>query len=306
MNEEPATILPEELWSRLQKGEPIQVVDVRLSDDFDAERLPQSASNCVFEVAFGERMDGLCGDKDQPVAVYGWDGESLEAKMAAAKLQRAGFGSVYVLSGGFEGWKAAGLPVEGAGGGKPEAAVPGVPEGTREIDPEESRILWTGRNLLNHHRGSIRVKSGSLEFAGGKLTGGELVIDMRSMACDDLAGDPLHDVLIAHLESDDFFDTERFPEARFVITAAAPVPEAGPGLPNVSVEGELTLKDTTRPVNLLAAAGITAEGKAAAQALLTLDRTEWGVLYGSGKLFRRLAGHLVNDLIELQLRIVTR
>ena len=29
------------------------------------------------------------------------------------------------------------------------------------------------------------------------------------------------------------------------------------------------------------------------------------VLYGSGKWFRHLGGHLVNDLVELQLRIVT-
>ena len=36
-----------------------------------------------------------------------------------------------------------------------------------------------------------------------------------------------------------------------------------------------------------------------------IDRTDWGVLYGSGRFFRRLAGHLVNDSIELQLRLLT-
>jgi hypothetical protein len=39
---------------------------------------------------------------------------------------------------------------------------------------------------------------------------------------------------------------------------------------------------------------------------LAIDRTLWNVLYGSGKYFRRLGGHLVNDQIEIQLRIVTR
>ena len=52
-------------------------------------------------------------------------------------------------------------------------------------------------------------------------------------------------------------------------------------------------------------AGITAEGKAAAQASFAIDRTRWNVKYGSGRLFRNLGGHLVNDMIELQLRIVS-
>ena len=51
---------------------------------------------------------------------------------------------------------------------------------------------------------------------------------------------------------------------------------------------------------------MTPEGKFAAQASFAIDRTLWEVLYGSGKYFRNLGGHLVNDLIELQLRIVTR
>jgi hypothetical protein len=72
------------------------------------------------------------------------------------------------------------------------------------------------------------------------------------------------------------------------------------------VQGELILKNVTRPVEFLATAGMTPEGKAAAQASLAIDRTLWEVLYGSGKYFRNLGGHLVNDLIEFQLRIVTR
>ena len=59
-------------------------------------------------------------------------------------------------------------------------------------------------------------------------------------------------------------------------------------------------------MKFLAVVGVTPEGKLAAQASLAIDRTLWEVLYGSGKYFRNLGGHLVNDLIELQLRIVTR
>jgi polyisoprenoid-binding protein YceI len=90
------------------------------------------------------------------------------------------------------------------------------------------------------------------------------------------------------------------------MTSTEPVSQATPGAPNLKVRGELTVKSVTLPVDFLATAGITPEGKAAAQAFLTIDRTLWNVIYGSGKFFRNLGGHLVNDLIEFQLRIVTR
>ena len=59
------------------------------------------------------------------------------------------------------------------------------------------------------------------------------------------------------------------------------------------------------PVVSDASAGVTADGTAfAAQAAFGIDRTQWNVIYGSGKFFRRLGGHLVNDRIDLQLRVV--
>jgi hypothetical protein len=59
-------------------------------------------------------------------------------------------------------------------------------------------------------------------------------------------------------------------------------------------------------VEFIATAGLTTEGKAAAQSAFAIDRTQWNVLYGSGKYFRHLGGHLVNDLIEIQIRVVTK
>lgn len=61
---------------------------------------------------------------------------------------------------------------------------------------------------------------------------------------------------------------------------------------------------TINPLRFAALSGFTADGVPAAQASFSFDRTEWGVIYGSGKFFKRLAGHLVSDLIELELRVV--
>ncbi|HEY8961082.1 MAG TPA: YceI family protein, partial [Luteolibacter sp.] len=204
------------------------------------------------------------------------------------------------LEGGMDAWRNEGFPTEGTHA--PETP-PAIPSGRRALDLDESRIEWIGRNLLNKHRGWIALKSGYLDFKGGTITDGEMVLSMHEIHCDDLAGTPLHDVLIAHLRSDDFFDTERFPEARVVLRSVRFDPNF-PGGQNLRVEADLTLKGVTAPLSFTASAGIDADGRPAAQASFAIDRTQWGVIYGSGKLFHRLAGHLVNDLIEIQLRIV--
>ena len=69
--------------------------------------------------------------------------------------------------------------------------------------------------------------------------------------------------------------------------------------------GDLTLKGTSGPLTFRAAAGVTPDGKAAAQAVLSFDRTYWNVLYASGRYFHRLGMHLVYDLIDLEIKIVT-
>ena len=297
-------VTPADLSRTLKEPKPPLLLDVRLEDDYRAAHLPDARSNCVFEVAFLDRMGGIAADKSAAVCVYGASASSFEARMAAEKLVRAGFVKIIELRDGIAGWEAAGFTIEsGEQSGATETARP---NGQIDIDLTESRLEWLGRNLLNKHWGRIALKSSWLDFAGGRLRGGEFVIDMKTITCDDLAGNPLHDVLIAHLQSDDFFDVDLHPEARVKIASASPIEGARPGSCNLRVRAELTLKGITKPVEFIASTGVTGDGKAAAQASFAIDRTEWNVLYGSGRLFERLAGHLVNDLIELQLRIVSR
>jgi polyisoprenoid-binding protein YceI/rhodanese-related sulfurtransferase len=280
------------------------LIDVRLEEDYLAAHLPEAKNNCVYEVSFSERMSDVAPRKDVAVCVYGAASDSCEARMAAAKLVRAGYGEVLEMRAGLDGWRSAGLEVKSEGASKQDNPAP--PEGWREIDLTESRVEWVGRNLLNKHNGTIAIKSGKLHFHQGELRSGEVTLDMHAIVCHDLSGDQLHDVLIAHLQSDDFFDVELYPESKFIVSSAESVSQPTPGAPNLKVHGELTLKNVALPVELLATAGMTPEGKAAAQASLAIDRTLWHVIYGSGKYFRNLGGHLVNDMIELQLRIVTR
>lgn len=304
MSDQHHLISSEQLAAALSSGAPHLLLDVRPAEVFRCGHLPDAVNDCVFEIGFSERVTSLVSEKANAVYIYGDNGDTFEARMAAEKLVDAGFPQVFELREGIEGWKNSGYPVEGSSGTIPPPPSP--LSGTRPINLEESRVEWIGRNLLNRHHGTLELRSGSLQFVDGLLTGGSFTFDMNGISCENLKGDSLHDVLVNHLQSHDFFDTNRYPEATFQVTSAQWLPDATPGSPNLQVTGELTLKNTTHVLSFEAVAGRTSEGHFAAQAVVAFDRTLWNVLYGSGKYFRNLGMHLVNDLIELHLRIVTR
>ena len=80
-----------------------------------AAHLPEAKNNCVFEIAFLDRMGDVAPDRRAAVCVYGAAADSYEARMAAEKLCRVGYTQVLELREGLEGWKSAGLPLEGGG-----------------------------------------------------------------------------------------------------------------------------------------------------------------------------------------------
>jgi polyisoprenoid-binding protein YceI len=289
-----------ELKERLDRRD-LVLLDVRLPEDFEALHLPSAENQCVYEVSFLSGIEKRNLPKAKSVCVYGAGEDSHESRTAADKLERMGFTDVLDFRGGLEVWVAAGHATESTGVAPKE---PEIVDGTHQLDLKESKVLWTGRNLINRHYGEVAIASGQVVVRDGLPASGEATLDLKRITCTDLAGDMMHNVLIHHLESDDFFDVARFPEAKFIFDRAECM-SGKPGCRNLRLHGRLTLRGVTRPLVIEAAAGITPEGKAALQSVFTIDRTDWGVLYGSGRFFRRLAGHLVNDSIELQLRLVT-
>jgi rhodanese-related sulfurtransferase len=286
----------------LRNREPAAVLlDVRLPEDHAAAHLPHALSACVFEIAFPGHVARLVPDKATPVVVYGAGAPSLESAEAAEKLRRLGYADVRDFRGGVLAWREARLPFKG--GGTTVAALAPL-EGERPVDLAESRVEWTGRNLLNKHSGLVPLTAGKLLFRHGWLVAGEFTLDLTGLTCTDLADPQPNAVLVEHLKGDDFLDVARFPAAWFVLRKVEPVHGATPGAPNLRVTGDLTLKGATRPLAFLAAGGRTPEGRPAMQAAFALDRTLWNVRYGSGKFFQRLGRHLVNDLVELQVRLL--
>jgi rhodanese-related sulfurtransferase len=97
-----------ELRKQLESTDPPIVVDVRLEDDFKAAHIPRAINNCVYEVVFGEHLAKSVPERTRPIVVYGADSESYEARVAAAKLSRAGYTNVYEYRDSLAGWQAAG------------------------------------------------------------------------------------------------------------------------------------------------------------------------------------------------------
>lgn len=166
------------------------------------------------------------------------------------------------------------------------------------VDTEASVITWKGRKVTGSHEGTVKLKSGKLEFAEGQLTGGYFEIDMSSIAVTDLSGNQA-DNLRGHLMSDDFFGVETYPSALFRIVKVAP--RGTPG--DYKVTGEATIKGKTQEVRFLA--NVDAKS-GVATADISLDRTDYDVRYGSGSFFSNLGDKTIYDDFDLQVKLVMK
>jgi polyisoprenoid-binding protein YceI len=294
-------LAPDELRQLLQKGERLVLMNVLTPEAHTEAHLPGSVNFCVYETAFIGEVTAAFPDRTIPFVVYGLGDATIEAQAAQEQLAAAGYLKTRSLAGGLRAWQIAGGPVEGNGAPPPPSV-----DGDYVVDTAASMIFWTGQNLLNFHQGRLHLAGGELAVQRGKVVSGRAVIDMTSLGCFDLTDSALNRALLGHLQSEDFFSVDRFPTAEFVFERVVTLPDTTPGSPNYRVAGSLTLRGVTAPVEFAAVIGPRPEGGQIAQAQLDFDRTRWGALYGSGRFFARLGGHLVNDLVHLHLKILTK
>ena len=89
-----------------------------------------------------------------------------------------------------------------------------------KITPAQSRIDWVGKKVTGTHDGIIDIKGGEIILsADGKLVGGRVVVDTTSIKVLDISDPPLNAQMTGHLASDDFFSSEKFPEATLDIVS---------------------------------------------------------------------------------------
>src|SRR4051812_34862089 len=127
-----------EIAQRLQQHD-LVLLDVRLPEDFAAGHIPGAVNQCVFEVVFLPALERKGFSHDAPICVYGAGEDSHESRVAAEKLERAGFSQVLDFRGGLEAWMAEARPVERQG---PSSTEPQIPDGVRPLNLSESNVTW--------------------------------------------------------------------------------------------------------------------------------------------------------------------
>jgi polyisoprenoid-binding protein YceI len=163
-----------------------------------------------------------------------------------------------------------------------------------KVDASKSTLKWTGKKVSGEHYGMISLKEGSFNIDENKITSGKFVIDMTTITCDDLQGE-WNEKLVGHLNSDDFFSTEKFKTAKLEVT------ESGKFKNGVAaVKGNLSIKGQTHPVSF----NVTKDGSSY-KTTVTVDRTLYGIKYGSGKFFDNLGDKMIDDNFILEVKINT-
>jgi polyisoprenoid-binding protein YceI len=162
-------------------------------------------------------------------------------------------------------------------------------------------ITWTGTGVGKSHTGTLLVKSGEVKMKGSEVLGGQFVLDMNSIAYSNPR-------LVGHLKSPDFFDVEKFPEAKFVIKKSEPIKKVGADKITHKLMGELTIKDKTQPIEFGAILTLGAAGTSAKGTILIADRTAYGINYNSKKFkaLSELGDKMINDEIKLELDLTAK
>lgn len=179
--------------------------------------------------------------------------------------------------------------------------------GIKTFNLAESSIIWKGFKLFGNHSGNIQLKQGELTFDNGEVTGGNFIADMNSIKATELMqdddeeeeeeegedgeegeGHDDRDDLANHLKDGDFFDTKTYPESKFIITKVTKQSN------QYNIKGNMTLKGKTNEIEF--PAQITDDYF---KATVKIDRTKFGIKYGSGSFFDNLGDNVIKDEFEL-------
>jgi polyisoprenoid-binding protein YceI len=165
---------------------------------------------------------------------------------------------------------------------------------TYAIDKSASTVKWEGAKLTETvHTGTVGITEGSLSARQGKLEAGNFAIDMNSITNSDLTDTAYANKLMGHLKSADFFQTDSFPTARFEISGV----EAATSPDSAKVTGNLTLKGVTKSISFPAKVSLS-DSTVDASARITINRNDWGVIWGGTQTDKKIKDYLKNNLIK--------
>lgn len=168
------------------------------------------------------------------------------------------------------------------------------------VDTLNSKIEWKGYKIFKSentgHFGTLKFESGDVTVKDGKLESGKFVADMNSLTSEDLKSDAAQlEKLNGHLKSGDFFEVEKFPTASYEITKVTP--SAG-GDYNTLLDGNLTVKGISKPVQFKANVSVKEGEVSIATEPKDIQREEFGVKFKAPA-----ENGVIKDEITLQISI---
>jgi polyisoprenoid-binding protein YceI len=175
------------------------------------------------------------------------------------------------------------------------AIAPDLTAGTWNIDPAHSEVTFSIRHLMTKVRGSFTEFTGAVQIADELAESTATAkIQLGSLNTRNADRD-------AHVKSSDVLDVEKFPTMTFATKSVRA--EGG----EYFVDGELTIKDLTRPVTLQVEFHGVGEDpwggtRAGFSASTTINRKDWGIEFNVP-----LKGDkaLLGDKVDIQLEVQT-
>jgi len=167
-----------------------------------------------------------------------------------------------------------------------------VVSGVYNIDTAETVVKWEGTTLTGNHHGVVIVTSGAITIEGGVVKFADVVIDLTTITEKDVDAEQAIK-LVKLLKSPDFFNVEKYPTATIFITNV----EAG------AVEADFTIKGKTKSI-MFPAEIVVSEKAVTVVAKLSINRTDFGIVYGSVNYFTDLSkDKIINDEINFDVSL---
>lgn len=174
-------------------------------------------------------------------------------------------------------------------------------DGEYNLMPAESMVNWKGEKVTGQHTGTVQMQSGMVTIKDGQIVSGEIVMDMTTIANEDLKDDPDSQAkLEGHLKSGDFFSVDNHKTATFKIEGSEQVDGV------TMVNGILTIKDMSEPATLKLEKSMIEDGKMTANGTMVVDRTKYEIKFRSGKFFENLGDKLIYDDFTLDFKVMAQ
>jgi len=170
----------------------------------------------------------------------------------------------------------------------------GLTAGTWTIDASHSEIGFSVRHaMISKTRGRFGAVEGTV------VAGESLESTVVSISIPVASLDTRDDNRDGHLKSGDFFDVETHPSITFVSTSVAPKGD------DVEVTGDLTIRDVTKSITMVAEFNGTAtdpfgNNRAGFTAETEIDRKEFGLTWNAAL---ETGGVLVGDKVKIHLDV---